>query len=58
MIVEVRSNGRITLELIPENDLEKVALQMMTAGAEKGKAVVMARFGLQEDGGASVSVEK
>lgn len=58
MIVEVRSNGRITLELIPENDLEKVALQMMTAGAEKGKAVIRTRFGLYEDGGASVSVEK
>lgn len=56
MIVEVRSNGRITLELIPENDLEKVALQMMVTGAQKGKAVQM--FGLTEDGGASVSVEK
>lgn len=58
MIVEVRSNGRITLELIPENDLEKVALQMMVTGAQKGKAVVMTRVGLHEDGGASVSVEK
>jgi hypothetical protein len=56
--VEIRVNGRIGLELTPENEIEKLSLATMAAAHEKGKPVMINRIGTADDGAVMVSVER
>jgi hypothetical protein len=39
MTVELHINGKLSLELVPETEIERLVLREMHAGAAKGKAV-------------------
>ncbi len=58
MKVDLHINGRISIQLTPETDIERLVLAEMLDGHEKGKPVAMGRIGVNEHGCATVSVEK
>ncbi len=56
MKTEIRVNGRLQIELIPETPIETLVLQEMFDGASKGKGVSL-QIGSASDGYV-VAVEK
>lgn len=55
MLVSLRRNGRICLELTPEDAIDKVFLDEMKDRAGKGKPVTLA--GVEGSDGVTVSVD-
>jgi predicted NBD/HSP70 family sugar kinase len=58
MKVELHLNGRLSVQLTPENDIERLVLAEMLEGHGKGKPVALTPIGVAEHGAAAVSVEK
>lgn len=58
MIVEMKINGRLCLELTPETEIESLVLRDMAAGSQKGKVTRIEAAASGEVKKVVVSVEK